>query len=128
MFPRTRNNKEGEEESKKNDQRANDEAHYFGYLVVLLLHKIETDDNNVDDVEENDMLLDVRREHICCISDMDQRGTMCATMRIKYHVLLPRILIHQFQKVIIQKLVQTIQQHSTDNHLLLHQIPLIKKQ
>ena len=66
------------------------------------------------------------KRHICCTtSAMDQRSTKCATRRIKYYVLLQRILIQQFQKVIIYN-VKTIQQHSTENYLLFYQMPLIE--
>ena len=52
-----------EQEAKKKGRKRGrkDEAHYYGYLCNFVTSKwYKLDDNNVDDVEENDMLLDVR--------------------------------------------------------------------
>ena len=52
-----------EQETKKKGRKRGrkDEAHYYGYLCNFVSSKwYKLDDNDVDDVEENDMLLDVR--------------------------------------------------------------------
>jgi hypothetical protein len=106
--------KEQEMKKKGRKRGRKDETHYYGYLcnfVTLKWYKL--DDKDVDDMNKNDMLLDVR-DHICCTtSAMDQRSTMCATRRINLYFLLSRSIIQQYHEVVI---------------LLLHQITLIQLQ
>mgnify|MGYP006182507335 FL=1 len=57
-----------EQETKKKGRKRGRkvEAHDYGYLCNFVTSKwYKLDDNDVDDVEENDMLLDVRDKDIC---------------------------------------------------------------
>ncbi len=48
-------------QKRRGERERKDEAHYYGYLCNFVTSKwYKLDDNDVDDVEENDMLLDVR--------------------------------------------------------------------
>ena len=106
-----------EQETKKKGRKRGrkDEAHYYGYLCNFVSSKwYKLDDNDVDDVEENDMLLDVRdKADMFTTFAMDQRSEIFATRRINLYFLLSRYIIQHYHKVKI---------------MLLHQIPLIKKQ
>ena len=75
-----------EQDKKKKKRGKKDEAHYYGYLCNFVTSQwYKLDDKDVEDVEENDMLLDVRdkaymlhyicyesEEYKACLQDDDQ--------------------------------------------------------